>query len=131
MKKDEVKALVAAKGEVYGETWYTVKVILPKTYKVVMDNLTCKSIDLTALPKETEKFYGLISNSVTVKSLDENIARVNFDKARRTIIIEAYGEGSTEIIVYARKGVSWTKKPVEQKISVTVNSIYDSVSTVS
>lgn len=101
------------------------------TYKVVMDNLTCKSIDLTALPKETEKFYGLISNSVTVKSLDENIARVNFDKARRTIIIEAYGEGSTEIIVYARKGVSWTKKPVEQKISVTVNSIYDSVSTVS
>ena len=32
-KKDEVKNIVEAKGRVYGETWYNVKVKLPKTYK--------------------------------------------------------------------------------------------------
>lgn len=32
MKKDEVKDIVEAKGIVYGETWYDVKVILPRTY---------------------------------------------------------------------------------------------------
>lgn len=35
MKKDEVKNIVEAKGSVYGETWYNVKVILPRTYKIV------------------------------------------------------------------------------------------------
>ena len=34
-KKDEVKDIVEAKGIVYGETWYNVKVILPRTYKTV------------------------------------------------------------------------------------------------
>ena len=34
MKNDEVKNIVQAKGKVYGETWYNVKVILPKTYRV-------------------------------------------------------------------------------------------------
>ena len=33
MKKDEVKNIVEAKGKVYGETWYNVKVELPRTYK--------------------------------------------------------------------------------------------------
>ena len=32
-KKDEVKNIVEAKGSVYGETWYIVKVMLPRTYK--------------------------------------------------------------------------------------------------
>ena len=32
-KNDEVKNIVVAKGSVYGETWYKVKVILPRTYK--------------------------------------------------------------------------------------------------
>ena len=35
MKKDEVKNIVEAKGKVYGETWYNVKVELPRTYKVI------------------------------------------------------------------------------------------------
>ena len=35
MKKDEVKNIVEAKGSVYGETWYNVKVILPRTYKTM------------------------------------------------------------------------------------------------
>lgn len=33
-KKDEIKDVVEAKGTIYGETWYNVKVILPKTYKI-------------------------------------------------------------------------------------------------
>ena len=32
-KKDEVKDIVEARGKVYGETWYNVKVMLPKTYQ--------------------------------------------------------------------------------------------------
>ena len=35
MKKDEIKNIVEAKGQVFGETWYNVKVELPRTYKVV------------------------------------------------------------------------------------------------
>ena len=31
-KKDDVKGIVKAEGIVFGETWYTVKVILPRTY---------------------------------------------------------------------------------------------------
>lgn len=34
MKKEEVKNIVMAKGSVYGETWYNVKVILPRTYSI-------------------------------------------------------------------------------------------------
>ena len=36
MKKDEIKDIVEAKGKVYGETWYNVKVILPRTYKTTI-----------------------------------------------------------------------------------------------
>ena len=32
-KKDEVKNIVSAQGQIYGETWYNVKVTLPKTYR--------------------------------------------------------------------------------------------------
>ena len=32
-KKDEIKNIVNAKGQVYGETWYNVKVVLPSTYQ--------------------------------------------------------------------------------------------------
>ena len=33
-KGDDIKNIVEAKGSVYGETWYNVKVILPRTYKI-------------------------------------------------------------------------------------------------
>ena len=33
-KGDDIKNIVEAKGSVYGETWYCVKVILPRTYKI-------------------------------------------------------------------------------------------------
>ena len=35
-KNDEVKSIVDAKGSVYGETWYNVKVILPRTYQTTL-----------------------------------------------------------------------------------------------
>ena len=35
-KKDEVKGRVKAEGTVYGETWYTVKVMLPRTYNNII-----------------------------------------------------------------------------------------------
>ena len=34
-KDDEVKDIVEARGSIYGETWYNVKVILPKIYKEI------------------------------------------------------------------------------------------------
>ena len=34
-KNDEIKNIVEAKGKVYGETWYNVKVILPRTYEEI------------------------------------------------------------------------------------------------
>ena len=36
-KNDEIKKIVEAKGSVYGETWYIVKVILPRTYNDITD----------------------------------------------------------------------------------------------
>ena len=60
-KKDEVKALVEAKGSVYGETWYNVKVILPRTYKVI-------------------KYTGNSYNTISIKILGKRFMLFNKNK---------------------------------------------------
>ena len=58
--------------------------------------------------------------SITVKSNDNKIAKATYNKASKSIIVEATGEGSTEIVITAKKGSLWWKKTCEQKVSITV-----------
>ena len=61
--------------------------------------------------------------SITVKSNDEDIVTVKYNKKNKTIMFEGNGEGSTEIVITAKKGILWWKEVVEQEISVTVNAV--------
>lgn len=96
------------------------------TYKVIMDNYTCTTVDLGAIPSEAADFYNS-TNSIVVRSNNESVVKASFNKKTKTIILEAVGDGSTEITIIAKKGILWWKETVEQKISVTVNPYYDSV----
>lgn len=60
-------------------------------------------------------------NSITVESKNKKVCTATYNKTNKLIIIEAVGEGSTEIVVTAKKGMLWWKKTVNRKISVTVN----------
>lgn len=97
------------------------------TYKVSLSQYTCTSVDLKSIPSETLNFYQS-SNSVTVRSNDESIVKVYYNKSSKMINLEAVGEGSTEIVVTAKKGFWWWKQTAEQQISVTVTGYYDYVS---
>lgn len=92
------------------------------TYKVSMDNFTCTTVELDALPAKTVEMIKS-KNSVTVESKNEKIVKAKYDKTNKTIILEAVGEGSTEIVIKAKKGILWWKETVEQEISVTVNAV--------
>ena len=100
-------------------------------YKVVLDKYNSTTVSLKAIPSETMNLMDT-KNSITVSSNDSSICTAKYNKSNKTIIIEATGEGSTEVIVKAKKGHLWWKKSCTQKISVTVNSqyIYDGSSTV-
>lgn len=91
------------------------------SYKVSMDNYTCTTVDLKAIPSDTVDLLDS-KNSITVKSKNKNVVKAVYIKKTKTIILEAAGEGSTEVIITAKKGHLWWKKTVEQEISVTVNS---------
>lgn len=90
------------------------------TYKVIMDNYTCTTVSLGAIPSDSADFYNS-TNAITVKSKDESIVKASFNKKNKTIILDTTGEGSTEIVITAKKGILWWKKTVEQSIAVTVN----------
>jgi len=91
-------------------------------YKVSMDNNTCTSVDLEAIPSDTANLMDS-KNSITVKSKNKDVVKATYNKKTKTIILEAAGEGSTEIVITAKKGILWWKKTVEQEISVTVNAV--------
>ena len=61
-------------------------------------------------------------NSITVKSNNTKVCTATYNKANKLIIVEAVGEGSTEIVITAKRGILWWKKTCEQKVSVTVNA---------
>lgn len=44
-------------------------------------------------------------NSITVKSNNNKVCTAKYDKVNKLIIIDAIGEGSTEIVVKAKKVV--------------------------
>ena len=84
MKKDEVKNIVKAQGRIYGETWYTVKVGLPRTYKE--DVLTGKTISRYSLTFLGKQFFlfgkGKISNATYEDNylLKNNILPISLSK---------------------------------------------------
>lgn len=101
-KKDEVKKTVKAEGRIYGETWYNVKVNLPRTYKNALytgntyQRLTLdifnKKIYLFGKKKynnEKEVDKKLLSsnilpfslNKTTVYEVQDGISLYNYDEA--------------------------------------------------
>ena len=102
--------------------------IVLSTYKVTISQYTCSYVDLKKLPTETIDLYKS-KNSVTVSSRDENIVKAYYDKGSCTINLEAIGEGSTELVITAKKKTGfwwWQKETVVQYVSVTVTGYYDS-----
>lgn len=96
--------------------------IVLEAYKVILSEKTCQSISIEALPADTVKMLES-KKSITVKSNDEDIVTVKYNKKNKTIMFEGNGEGSTEIVITAKKGILWWKEVVEQEISVTVNAV--------
>lgn len=96
--------------------------IVLEAYKVILSENTCQSIGIEALPADTVKMLES-KKSITVKSNDEDIVTVKYNKKNKTIMFEGNGEGSTEIVITAKKGILWWKEVVEQEISVTVNAV--------
>ena len=102
--------------------------IVLSTYKVTISQYTCSYVDVKKLPTETIDLYKS-KNSVTVSSRDEDIVKAYYDKGSCTINLEAVGEGSTELVITAKKKTGfwwWQKETVVQYVSVTVTGYYDS-----
>lgn len=92
-----------------------------EAYKVVIENGNTKTVKLSAIPSKTMNLLDS-KNSITVKSNNNKVCTAKYDKVNKLIIIDAIGEGSTEIVVKAKKGSLWWKESCAQKISVTVNA---------
>lgn len=93
-------------------------------YKVNIDEGESEFVWLKAIPSETMDLLDS-KNSITVKSNNTKVCTATYNKTNKLIIVEAVGEGSTEIVIKAKKGMWWWKKTCEQKISVTVNPSSD------
>lgn len=95
--------------------------IILEKYKIILTDNTCQSIRIEALPGDTVKLLES-KKAVTVRSKDDDIVRVTYNQKNQTILFEGRSEGSTEIVITAKKGILWWKETVEQEISVTVNA---------
>lgn len=91
------------------------------SYKVNLYVGDSDCVSVMAVPAETLNLVES-KNAITVKSLNADVCTVTYNKSSRTIIIEAKGEGSTEIVINGKKEALWWKETCEQKISVTVNA---------
>ena len=92
------------------------------SYKEVLYPGTCSMVRLDAIPAETAKVIRT-ANSITVTSGDTRVVIAKYDKATKTIVLEAVGEGSVEVVIKAQKGHWWWKQTVDQSISVTVSPL--------
>ena len=92
------------------------------SYKEVLYPGTCSMVRLDAIPAETAKVIRT-ANSVTVTSGDTRVVIAKYDKATKTIVLEAVSEGSAEVVIKAQKGHWWWKQTVDQSISVTVSPL--------
>ncbi len=88
-------------------------------YKITLHKGCCDQVLLTELPAKTKKIINS-KNSITVTTKNKKIATAKYSKSSKAVIIEGVDEGSTEIVIKAKKGALWWKKTAEQKISVTV-----------
>ena len=93
-------------------------------YKVILEEGKSDFVWLKAIPSETMDLLDS-KNSITVKSNNTKVCTATYNKTNKLIIVEAVGEGSTEIVIKAKKGMWWWKKTCEQKVSVTVNPSTD------
>lgn len=93
-------------------------------YKVTLEVGDSDFVWLKAIPSETMNLLDS-KNSITVKSNNKKVCTATYNKTNKLIIVEAVGEGSTEIVINAKKGMWWWKETCEQKISVTVNPSSD------
>ncbi|MDO4524977.1 MAG: hypothetical protein Q4B61_06560 [Bacteroidales bacterium] len=93
-------------------------------YKVILEEGKSDFVWLKAIPSETMDLLDS-KNSITVKSNNTKVCTATYNKTNKLIIVEAVGEGSTEIVIKAKKGMWWWKKTCEQKVSVTVNPSSD------
>lgn len=91
-----------------------------EAYKSILDEGESVVVALKAIPSETMDLLNS-KNSITVESKNEKVCTATYNKKGKYIIIEAVGEGSTEVVIKAKRGKLWWKKSCEQKISVTVN----------
>lgn len=91
------------------------------SYKVILVEGDSEFVWLKAIPSETMDLLNS-KNSITVKSNNTKVCTATYNKANKLIIVEAVGEGSTEIVITAKRGILWWKKTCEQKVSVTVNA---------
>ena len=111
-KNDEVKNIVMANGSIYGETWYNVKVILPRTYKDIRyTNNSYNRISLNIFNKkiflfknsqyQNEDYFDreIISNNILPFSI--NITKV-LEKNEETYFYN-YQEASDKGIELARE----------------------------
>lgn len=92
-KGDDIKNIVEAKGSVYGETWYNVRVILPRTYKLFKyTNNSYNRLSINFLGKkiflfknknyELEEYidYPIINNKLLPFSINKTIIKEkNYD----------------------------------------------------
>ncbi len=90
-------------------------------YKVNMVVGESEVIPLTAVPS---RVMSLISskNAIKVKSDRDDVCTVKYDRDKKIVIIDGIGEGSTEVVIEAKKSILWWKNKSTQKISVTVTS---------
>ena len=85
-KDDEVKNIVEAKGSVYGETWYIVKVILPRTYSDITN--TKNSYTRFSLNIFNKRFilfdkskFGLVKY-IDYPIISSNLLPISFNKTK-------------------------------------------------
>lgn len=90
-------------------------------YKLILNEGESGVVYLRSLPSQTMDLLNT-KNSITVKSDNKQIAEVSYNKSSKAIVVSAVGEGSTEIVITAKRGILWWKKTCEQKVSVTVNA---------
>jgi len=89
-------------------------------YKITLDEGKSDLVYLKAIPCETMDLTDS-KNAITVKSKDKSVATASYNKKNKVIIIEAVGEGSTEITVKAKRTKLFWKKEATRSISITVN----------
>lgn len=99
------------------------------TYKLNLKVGESDLVFLKAIPNASKELLNT-KNSITVKSNNNKVVTATYNKTNKLIIVEAVGEGSTEITITAKRGMLWWKKSYTQKVSVTVSANVDGTTSI-